>query len=112
MTSRIYLDHASTTPILPAAAAAMAEACRAWANPSSPHAEGRAVRAQLEDARRRVAAALGWGGTLIFTSGATESNNLAIKGVAEFYKEKGNHIITSTIGLSWPRSMAVASRIG
>src|SRR3954469_16582762 len=51
----------------------MAKACRAWANPSSPHAEGRAVRAQLEDARARVAKALGWNGTLIFTSGATEA---------------------------------------
>jgi cysteine desulfurase len=70
---RIYLDHASTTPILPQAAAAMAEACRTWANPSSPHAEGRAVRAQLEDARRRIAAALGSDSTLIFTSGATEA---------------------------------------
>jgi cysteine desulfurase len=70
---RIYLDHASTTPILPQAAAAMAQACRSWANPSSPHAEGRAVRAQLEDARRRIAAALGSDSTLIFTSGATEA---------------------------------------
>jgi cysteine desulfurase len=70
---RIYLDHASTTPILPKAAAAMAEACRSWANPSSPHAEGRAVRSQLEDARARIARALGWDGTLLFTSGATEA---------------------------------------
>ena len=44
MPDRIYLDHASTTPILPEAAAAMAEACATWANPSSPHSEGRAVR--------------------------------------------------------------------
>ena len=73
---RIYLDHASTTPILPEAAAAMAEACRSWANPSSPHAEGRAVRAQLEDARRRVGRALGHDWTLIFTSGATEAISL------------------------------------
>jgi cysteine desulfurase len=73
---RIYLDHASTTPILPQAAAAMAEACRSWANPSSPHAEGRAVRAQLEDARRRIASALGSDATLIFTSGATEAISL------------------------------------
>jgi len=70
---RIYLDHASTTPILPEAAAAMAEACRTWANPSSPHAEGRAVRARLEEARGRVAKALGSDATLIFTSGATEA---------------------------------------
>jgi cysteine desulfurase len=77
--TRIYLDHASTTPILPQAAAAMAEACRSWANPSSPHAEGRAVRAQLEDARRRIAAALGSGSTLIFTSGATEAISLVFE---------------------------------
>jgi cysteine desulfurase len=76
---RIYLDHASTTPILPGAAAAMAEACRSWANPSSPHAEGRAVRAQLEDARRRIAAALGSDSTLIFTSGATEAISLVFE---------------------------------
>ena len=73
MPNRIYLDHASTTPILPEAAAAMQAACATWANPSSPHAEGRAVRAQLEDARRRIARALDWEGTLIFTSGATEA---------------------------------------
>lgn len=73
MPDRIYLDHASTTPILPEAAAAMAEACRTWANPSSPHAEGRAVRARLEEARGRVAKALGSDATVIFTSGATEA---------------------------------------
>jgi len=78
---RIYLDHASTTPILPEAAAAMAEACRTWANPSSPHAEGRAVRAQLEEARGRVAKALGSDATLIFTSGATEAIALAFERV-------------------------------
>ncbi|HST94979.1 MAG TPA: aminotransferase class V-fold PLP-dependent enzyme, partial [Microvirga sp.] len=79
MPERIYLDHASTTPILAQAAAAMAEACRSWANPSSPHAEGRAVRAQLEDARRRIAAALGSDSTLIFTSGATEAISLVFE---------------------------------
>lgn len=76
MSDRIYLDHASTTPILPQAAAAIREACDVWANPSSPHAEGRAVRAQLEEARSRIAAALGWEGTLVFTSGATEAISL------------------------------------
>jgi cysteine desulfurase len=77
--SRIYLDHASTTPILPEAAAAMSDACAFWANPSSPHAEGRAVRAALEGARRRIAAALGWSGTLVFTSGATEAISLVFR---------------------------------
>jgi cysteine desulfurase len=70
---RIYLDHASTTFILREAAAAIREACDVWANPSSPHQEGRKARSLLEDGRRRIAAALGWEGTLIFTSGATEA---------------------------------------
>jgi len=70
---RIYLDHAATTPILPEAATAILEACDSWANPSSAHEEGRAVRAAMEDARARIAAALGWTGSLIFTSGATEA---------------------------------------
>jgi len=76
--SRIYLDHAATTPILPAAAAAIGAACWAWANPSSAHEEGRAARAAMEDARRRIAAALDWDGTLVFTSGATEAIEIVI----------------------------------
>lgn len=79
MASRIYLDHASTTPILPAAADAIRAACDAWANPSSAHAEGRAVRATMEEARRRIAAALGWDGTLVFTSGATEAIEIVMR---------------------------------
>lgn len=75
---RIYLDHAATTPILPAAKAAMIEAMERWANPSSPHAEGRAARAALEDARERIKRALGWDGELIFTSGATEAIDIAM----------------------------------
>jgi cysteine desulfurase len=91
VSDRIYLDHASTTPILPAAAAAMREACEVWANPSSPHAEGRAVRAMLEDARRRITAALGWDGTLIFTSGATEAIALV------FERAKAESFIVSSV---------------
>lgn len=56
----------------------MAEAWGAWANPSSPHAEGRAARAALERARGRIAAALGWDGAVILTSGASEAAALAI----------------------------------
>ena len=56
----------------------MAEALERWANPSSPHAEGRAARAALEDARARIAAALGWDGALIFTSGASEALAIAL----------------------------------
>jgi cysteine desulfurase len=76
---RIYLDHAATTPILPQAAAAIAAACAGWANPSSAHREGRAVGAAMEAARARIAAALGWTGTLIFTSGATEAIEIVMR---------------------------------
>ncbi|MGZ8997984.1 MAG: cysteine desulfurase family protein [Allosphingosinicella sp.] len=79
MPRRIYLDHASTTPILPQAAAAIRAACDSWANPSSAHAEGRAVRAAMEDARRRIGAALGWSKAIVFTSGATEAIDLAFR---------------------------------
>ncbi len=75
---RLYLDHAATTPIIPAAREAMSEAMARWANPSSPHAEGRAAKAALEDARSRIAAALGWVGEVIFTSGASEALSLGI----------------------------------
>ena len=75
--SRIYLDHAATTPLRPEARRAMEEGFALWANPSSPHAEGRKARAALEDARERVRAALGWEGEVIFTSGASEAAVLA-----------------------------------
>jgi cysteine desulfurase len=70
---RIYLDHAATTPMRPEAVAAVEEGMRRWANPSSPHAEGRAARAALEEARGRIKAALEWDDELIFTSGASEA---------------------------------------
>ncbi|HWH16906.1 MAG TPA: aminotransferase class V-fold PLP-dependent enzyme [Allosphingosinicella sp.] len=78
MQGRIYLDHAATTPLLPAAREAMAEALARWHNPSSPHAEGRAAKAALEEARERIAAALGWGGKVVFTSGASEALAIAL----------------------------------
>ncbi|WP_406701437.1 cysteine desulfurase family protein [Sphingomonas caeni] len=62
----------------PEAVAAVAEGMARWANPSSPHAEGRAARAALEDARARIKAALGWEGELIFTSGASEALAIAL----------------------------------
>jgi cysteine desulfurase len=77
--TRIYLDHASTTPILPEAAEAIRAACDGWANPSSAHAEGRAVRAAMEDARACIAAALGFEGTLVFTGGATEALEIVLR---------------------------------
>ena len=76
----IYLDHAATTPMRPEAVAAVASGMARWANPSSPHAEGRAARAALEEARGRIAAALGWDGHVILTSGASEAIALAVRG--------------------------------
>ncbi|MEX0342450.1 MAG: cysteine desulfurase family protein [Erythrobacter sp.] len=75
----MYLDHAATTPLRPEARAAMDEGFALWANPSSPHAEGRKARKALEDARERVKAALGWEGEVIFTSGASEAAALALE---------------------------------
>jgi cysteine desulfurase len=78
MAERVYLDHAATSPLRPEAKAAMDEGFAMWANPSSPHAEGRKARAGLEDARERIKAALGWEGELIFTSGASEALWIAL----------------------------------
>ncbi|HET8611578.1 MAG TPA: aminotransferase class V-fold PLP-dependent enzyme [Sphingomonas sp.] len=72
MPERIYLDHAATTPLRAAAREAILEAFDRWANPSSPHAEGRAARAALEEARARIAGLTGWKGAVILTGGASE----------------------------------------
>lgn len=65
-------------PMLPEVRDAVVDAFAGWANPSSPHGEGREARAALEDARKRIAAALDWDGELVFTSGASEAIALAI----------------------------------
>lgn len=78
MPPRIYLDHAATTPPRPEAIRAVADGLSRWANPSSPHGEGRAARRALEDARAAVAGAYGWTGSLLFTSGASESLSIAL----------------------------------
>jgi cysteine desulfurase len=74
---RLYLDHAATTPVLPEARAAIGQALEAWANPSSPHADGRRARAAFEQARRAIAEALGWRHDVILTSGASEAVQIA-----------------------------------
>ena len=77
-----YLDHAATTPMLPEAVAAMAEQLGRLGNPSSLHASGRAARRVVEESRETVAGALGARPSeVVFTSGGTESDNLAIKGI-------------------------------
>ncbi len=74
----LYLDHAATTPLLPAARDALLHGFAIWANPSSPHGPGRKARAALEEARARIGAALGWKGEIVFTSGASEALALAL----------------------------------
>jgi cysteine desulfurase len=74
---RLYLDHAATTPVLPEARTALERAFEVWANPSSPHGEGRASRALLEEARSTIAEMLGWRHDVIFTSGASEAIEIA-----------------------------------
>jgi cysteine desulfurase len=74
---RIYLDHAATTPLLDSARVALDRGLDCWANPSSPHREGRAARALLEEARETVRKALDWRHDVIFTSGASEAVEIA-----------------------------------
>jgi cysteine desulfurase len=74
---RLYLDHAATTPVLTQAREAMARGLDSWANPNSPHGEGRAARALLDEARKSIADALGWRHEVIFTSGASEAVEIA-----------------------------------
>jgi len=74
---RIFLDHAATTFVLPEARTAMNRGYDSWANPSSPHAEGRKARALLEEARSTLCDVLGWRHDVIFTSGASEAVEIA-----------------------------------
>jgi cysteine desulfurase len=82
--ARIYLDHNATTPLHPEARRAMVRALdELWGNPSSVHAPGRQARAAIEDARQEVAALIGADREeIVFTSGGTEGNHLAIRGLA------------------------------
>ena len=84
MTDTIYLDHAATTPLDPDVGRAMfPHAVQTWGNPSSIYQVGQDARAVLDESRRIVAAVLGaTPGEIVFTSGATESDNLALAGVA------------------------------
>lgn len=95
----IYFDYNATTPLDPAVRDAMLPFLGdVWGNPSSVHHVGRKARAWLDDARDRAANFLGANPSeIIFTSGGTESNNLAIFGTARLLKSKGRHLITSAV---------------
>jgi cysteine desulfurase len=96
---RIYLDYSATTPVDPRVAEAMARAVtQVFGNPSSVHGYGQQARAALDRARREVAGLINARpNEVIFTSGGTEANNLAIRGVCEASSSHGRHIITSAI---------------
>ncbi len=99
MTRRVYMDNHATTPVDPRVVEAMLPCfTEMFGNSGSRnHAYGWEAEALVDTAREQVAKAIGAKAKeIIFTSGATESDNLAIKGVVEFYKEKGNHVITAT----------------
>ncbi len=93
----IYLDHAATTPLRPEAAKAMApHFSETFGNASSVHLFGQSAKKALADARQMVADCIGADASEIyFTSGGTESDNLAIKGIAQASKNQGRHLITS-----------------
>ncbi len=100
MTKRtIYLDYAATTPVDPVVAAAMRECLEPdgeFANPSSSHSVGQRARRRVEEAREQIAARVGAPAeTISFTSGATESDNLAIQGAMLAHRDRGRHLITS-----------------
>lgn len=95
----VYFDYNATTPLDAAVREAMLPfLTEIWGNPSSVHHIGQKARSHLDDARDRAAKVLGCKPSeVVFTSGGTESANLAIFGAARLLKSKGNHIITSAI---------------
>ncbi len=96
---KVYADYAATTPVKPVVTEKITEILSEhYGNPSSIHSIGRDGRKYLDQARRDIASVLGsQPNEIIFTSGATEANNTAIKGVARKKENQGKHIITSSI---------------
>ena len=100
MSARIYFDHAATTPLDPRVADAMRpflEEC--FGNPSSVYQEGRAARRAVDEARDQIAQLLGAESPreIVFTSGGSEADNLALKGVAWASMDRGRHVVTTAV---------------
>ena len=110
MSERIYLDYASSTPLLPEVKQAMQRALDQFGNPSSLHAAGREAKQALEQARKQVASLINAKPEEIyFTSCGTESNNWALRGLLAANKRKGNHLIVSSI--EHPSILLAAKRL-
>ena len=99
ITKRIYLDHSATTPVEQEVLETMLPYFhQKFGNASSIHAFGRETKVAVEDAREQIAESIRARATeIVFTSGGTEADNMAIKGVAWQYRDRGKHIITSKI---------------
>jgi cysteine desulfurase len=111
----IYLDHAATTPLAPEALEAMLPFLgEQFGNPASIYGLARGARRAIDDARDSVAEVLGCrSGEIVFTSGGTESDNLAIKGVAWAARSRGKHIVTTKIEhLAVLRSVEFLEKVG
>ena len=95
----VYLDHAATTPLRPEVLDAMTPLLGGvFGNPSSPHGYGRVAREALDDAHERLGRAIGGDAReIVFTSGGTEANNLALKGAAWAGKSRGHRIVTTPV---------------
>jgi len=107
---RVYLDHSATTPVDPRVLEAMLPYLKeGFGNPSSVHFYGQQARAAVDSARRNVAAMIGArANEIVFLSGGTEANNLAIRGLCEGAASHGQHIITSAIEHSSVRGICAA----
>src|SRR5215212_12164171 len=107
---RVYLDHSATTPVDPRVVEAlMPYLAGKFGNPSSVHFYGQEARAAVDRARREVAALINARpNEMVFLSGGTEANNLAIRGVAEAFEARGRHLITSRIEHSSVRGICDA----
>jgi cysteine desulfurase len=99
MSAPVYLDHAATTPVAPEVRAAMLPYLgEVFGNPSSAHAAGRLAREAVDEARARVAAALGCApGEVVFTSGGSEADNLALRGALDRHAARGRHLVVTAI---------------
>ncbi|MCE5330259.1 cysteine desulfurase [bacterium] len=99
LSRHIYFDHSATTPVMPEVAKVAYDAMTLYfGNASEPHIFGAEAKHILENSRAAIAKSINsYPDEILFTSGGTESNNIAIFGIAEAYYKKGNHIITSEI---------------